>query len=580
MLMKHGHATGSVRAIPGVIVLLAAAVALSPLRAAVSLPAVFGDHMVLQQGATLPVWGTAAPGEQVTVAIDADHASATAGADGTWRVDLQPLPYNATGTTLSVVGTNRILFTDVLVGDVWLASGQSNMERSMGALANRPNVVDINQVIATATNPQIRICLLSRKASYLPQSGVPGGWKPCSPDLVKASSAIAYFFAQALQQKHQHAIGMIDASWGGMPIRTFTSLEACETVPNMQEAVATSHASRSAWLALSDSQRAAALADYRARQAIWFKTVMAPYRAAMARWQAASAAAKATKQPVPPRPVGPASSAPTPPDGAGGEPGTVFNGMIHPLIPYAIKGILWYQGEQDATSTADQYGSELMTMIRDWRGKWKQGDVPFLVVGLANFRARQAMPTDDAWTRVRAGQVEASLELPQVALAQAIDVGEAYDIHPVDKLDVARRCAAAAEHLAYGGTDAWAGPTFAGATFAGTTVTIAFDHADGGLVIRASPWPADNPPEPTDHLVGFAVAGADRTWVWADAVIHGTSVVLSSPQVPAPVAVRFAWANNPHLNLYNQAGFPAVPFRTDDWPLETAAHPTPTAKAR
>lgn len=240
--------------------------------------------------------------------------------------------------------------------------------------------------------------------------------------------------------------------------------------------------------------------------------------------------------------------------------------MIYPLIPFAIKGALWYQGEQDATNTADLYGTELTAMIRDWRGKWKQGDFPFLVVGLANFPARQAMPTDDGWARVREGQLQASQKLPNVGLAKAIDVGQVWNIHPVDKLDVSRRQAAAAQHLAYGEKDTWAGPTYAGETIEGNSIRIKFDHG-WGLVIRASPWPADNPPEPSDHLVGFAVAGADRKWVWADATIDGTSVVISSKEVPVPVAVRFAWANNPPLNLYHQAGFPAVPFRTEDWPL-------------
>jgi sialate O-acetylesterase len=217
-------------------------------------------------------------------------------------------------------------------------------------------------------------------------------------------------------------------------------------------------------------------------------------------------------------------------------------------------------------------------MIRDWRGKWNEGDFPFLVVGLANFRPRLPVPVDEPWARVREGELQTSQTLPNVALAEAIDVGQAGDIHPVDKFDVGRRLAAAAEHVAYGGKDPWAGPTYAGETVQGSSIRIKFDHADGGLVIRASPWPADNPPEPTDHLVGFAVAGADHKWAWADATIDGTSVVLASKEVPAPVAVRFGWANNPALNLYNNAGFPAVPFRTDDWPLDVTP-PTKPAPA-
>ena len=559
---------------------LTAALAILPLHAEVKLPAIFGDHMVLQQGRTLPVWGTAAPGEKVTVTIGAEHASVTAGADGAWRVDLQPLPVQSTATTLTVAGTNQLTLTDVLAGDVWLASGQSNMERSMGAFMNRPNVVDINQVIANASNSQIRIFLVVRKASYEPQSDVTGSWKVCSPDVVKNSSAVAYFFGQILQQKLRRPIGLIDSSWGGMPIRTFMSAESVEAIPGIKETIAKSVAASSAWLALSSDARAAALADYKARQDTWYKDVQAPYRAALTQWQTETATAKAAQQPAPPRPASPATPAPVPPDGVNGEPGTIFNGMIHPLIPFAMKGALWYQGETDATNTADLYGTELTALIRDWRTKWNEGDFPFLVVGLANFRARVPVPVDDAWTRVREGQLQASQQLPNVALAEAIDVGQAGDIHPVDKLDVARRLAAAAEHVAYGGKDAWAGPTYAGETIEGSSIRIKFDHTDGGLVIRASPWPADNPPEPTDHLVGLAVAGADRKWAWADATIDGTSVVVSSKQVPAPAAVRFAWANNPALNLYNKAGFPAVPFRTDDWPLDVMPPSRPASTAK
>jgi sialate O-acetylesterase len=546
---------------------LTIALALLPLHADVKLPAIFGDHMVLQQGKTLPVWGTATPGEKVTVTIGADHASTTAGADGAWRVDLQPLPVNATGTTLTVAGTNQVTCTDVLVGDVWLASGQSNMERNMGAFLNRPNVVDINKVVAEATNPQIRIFLVQRKPSYEPQSDVSAHWQVCSPDVVKGSSAVAYFFAQALQQKYQRPIGLLDSYWGGMPIRAFTSLEAVEAIPEMKGVIAKSAAASAAWLGMSPEARAAAMADYKTKLEAWNRDLGDPYKAALVQWQKDAAAAKAANQPAPPRPPEPMPRAPASPEGSSDEAGNIFNGMIHPLIPFAIEGALWYQGETDATNTADLYGKELATMITDWRGKWNEGDFPFLVVGLANFRARTPEPVDETWPRVREGQFKATQNLPNVALAEAIDVGQAGDIHPVDKYDVGRRLAAAAEHVAYGEKDPWSGPTYAGETIQGNSVRIKFDHTDGGLVIAASPWPADNAPEPTDHLVGFAVAGTDQKWVWADAKIDGDSVVVSSPQVPAPVAVRFAWANNPALNLYNKAGFPAVPFRTDNWPL-------------
>ena len=245
--------------------------------------------------------------------------------------------------------------------------------------------------------------------------------------------------------------------------------------------------------------------------------------------------------------------------------------MIRPLIPYAIEGALWYQGETDATGTGEQYNALLPALIGDWRARWGEGNFPFLVVGLANFRARDAEPGDGAWIRVREAQFKTSEKVPNVGLAQAIDVGEAGSIHPVDKYDVGRRLAADALHLAYGQDVPWAGPSFAGETIEPGRIRIKFAHTGGGLVIRQSPWPADNPPEPTDHLVGFAIAGADQKWVWADATIKGDEVVVSSSQVPVPVAVRYGWDNNPAVNLYNKEGLPAVPFRTDDWPVSAPA---------
>ena len=250
--------------------------------------------------------------------------------------------------------------------------------------------------------------------------------------------------------------------------------------------------------------------------------------------------------------------------------------MINPVIPYAIRGALWYQGESNGGNSDDSrhYGGQLEAMITDWRTRWNEPDFTFLVVGLANFGYRFPDPVDEGWAAVREGEIHASEKLKNVAVAEAIDIGEAHGIHPIDKLDVGKRLAAAAFHVAYGLKGPWVGPTYAGEVIEKDKIRIKFAHTGGGLVVGASPHIVDdNPALPTDHLVGFAIAGEDRKWVWADARIAGDEIIVSSPQVPNPVAVRFAWANNPAMNLYNKAGFPAEPFRTDNWSF---APPPPT----
>jgi sialate O-acetylesterase len=554
---------------------LAVALFVMPGRGAVKLPLIFGDHMVLQEGQTLSVWGTAAPGEKVTVTIGPDSASATAGADGSWRVDLKPLPVSTTGTTLTVAGANTVTFQDVVVGDVWLASGQSNMELPMKALATRANPIDIRKLVAAANNPQIRIFVVTKKPAITPRSDLAGGtWKVCSPDSVLESSAVAYFFGQILQDKLQRPIGLIDSYWGGQRIQSFTSREALQTLPAAKNDLMRSDALRAKWLAMSDSQRTATMADYNAKLADWTTKVNVPFLAVLAKWQAADLAAKTAGQPEPPKPVVTPPRPPSP-DGDAGVATALFNGMIAPLIPYAIKGALWYQGESNG-GEGELYGALLPLMIGDWRARWGEGDFPFLVVGLANFGYRYPNPVDHGWARLRESQVKTSEKVPNVALAEAIDIGEAHNIHPVDKLDLSKRLAAAALHVAYGQDVPWIGPTFAGMTIGAGQIVIQFAHTGAGLVIGKSPYYADNPPTPADQLVGFAIAGADQKWSWADAKIDGATVVVSSAQVPNPVAVRYGWAGNPAVNLYNQEGFPAEPFRTDNWPYV----PTPAAPAK
>jgi sialate O-acetylesterase len=357
------------------------------------------------------------------------------------------------------------------------------------------------------------------------------------------------------------------------------SRESLQTLPFTADGLKFIQPSVDAWVKQTPDQQTATVNDYQAKLADWQKNIDAPYGAAVQKWQADDAAAKAAGQPEPPRPT---ESQPRPvdPNGEAGWYTTLYNGMINPLIPYAIKGALWYQGESNGGNdpSSDQYGALLESMITDWRARWGVGNFPFLVVGIANFSYRYPDPVDEGWARVREGEVKATEKLPNVAVAEAIDIGEMHGIHPVDKMDVARRLTAAALHLGYGRKNNWSGPTFARIVVGKDHLRIKFNHTADGLMIGVSPHIIpDNPALPTDHLVGFAIAGDDRKWVWADAKIVGDDVVLSSPQVPHPVAARYGWADDPAVNLYNKEGnaqgLPAEPFRTDNWPFVSPPNP-------
>ena len=546
----------------------------------VRLPAIFGDHMVLQQEGKIPLWGTADPGEKVTVRLGKslvakadvnpgpdktvifghEYATAIAGADGKWRVNLAPMRTSVTGLTLTVTGKNTVTFQDVLVGEVWLASGQSNMELTMN-----PGLVQGKETIAQANNPQIRLFVVQRTPDLMPQDDLKGSWKLCTPDTVGGFSAVAYFFGRDLQKKLHRPVGLIESDWGGTAIESWTSIEALKTLPFTQAGVDNAQKRKDSEPKGAED-RATAQADFEAKLKDWRTGIDIPYQAEIKQWQAACAAAKAAGQPEPPRPN---ELSPPPKSSLGDafEFTTLFNGMIAPIIPYAMRGVIWYQGESNAGFDGATYGMLLKTMIGDWRSRWNEGDFPFLVVGLANFQGRYPYPVDSGWAGVRFGQAQVTGTVPNTALAEAIDIGEAQNVHPLDKLDVGKRLAAAALALAYKQTVSYQGPRFSGMKIEGDKLRITFKDTDGGLMIGQPPYvPPDNPAPPTDKLVGFAIAGADKKWVFADAKIEGRDVVLSSPQVSNPVAARYGWASNPQVNLYNRAAFPAVPFRTDDWP--------------
>jgi sialate O-acetylesterase len=531
--------------------------------AEVKLPVIFGDHMVLQQDAQLPVWGTAAPGESVTVTLGAQKGTAIAAADGKWSVKLAPLPAGTPPLTMTVAGSNTVNFTDVLVGDVWLCSGQSNMEFALTSAQNA------QPEIAKANDSQLRIFLVKTKASLEPLADVEGKWELASPESVPKFSAIAYFFGRELRAKLNRPIGLIGSYWGGTAAQSWVSLSGLQKDPPFNFYIG-QYQQNVAAFPQANADYPAKMAAFNADLAKWQQTYGAADVAAQKEWNAAVVAARAANQvpPQQPKPAVPAPKPPVPPDGGKGGPIGLFNGMIAPLIPYALKGVIWYQGESN-TNNPTEYQTLFPRLIADWREKWGQGDFPFLYVQLAKFNLSWAGTT--GWARVREVQLK-SLAVPNTGMAVAFDVGDPNNIHPKDKLDVGLRLALVAEHVAYGQDVVYSGPIYDSMNVTGNSIALKFTQTGSGLVIGTAPWNASGVvPPSTDKLVGFQIAGDDQKWFPADAKIDGSTVVVSNSSVPHPVAVRYAWGNAPDCNLYNKEALPASPFRTDDWPDAPAA---------
>ena len=505
------------RLLAGAILLLA-----GPGRADITLPAIFSDHMVLQRDVPVPVWGWAEPGEHVAASIAGKTRTATADATGRWKLKLDRLSA-ATPTTLTVKGHNTIVVQDVLVGEVWLGSGQSNMQLSVN------DVTNAWQERASANIPEIRMFTVARHPATTPQTNCDGQWVVCSSETVGSFSATAYFFGRELHQKLAVPVGLIHASWGATPIETWTSLPGQEA--KLELAPVLKH-----WQATlpAPDRKALARAQYAREQALWTNS---------------AAKRKAEGKPVPPEPPRPAD-----PRLDKNYPANLFNGMIAPIIPYAIRGAIWYQGENNtANDLARLYSIQLPLLIEDWRQHWNQGDFPFGWVQLPNFKAKATDPAEFSnWSVIRECMLQ-SLRVNNTGMAITIDVGDPVLIHPKNKQAVGHRLALWALARVYGLDIPFSGPLPAGQTINGDQVILSFSHTEGGLVASGG------------ELTGFAIAGADHRWIWAKAFIRNDQVIVSSPEVQSPKAVRYAWAANPAASLFNGAGLPASPFRTDDW---------------
>jgi len=525
-------------------------------RAELKVPAIFADNMVLQRNALLPVWGTASPGDEVYVTFEQKTAdgkreegkSVIAGKDGKWMVKIGPYPPGGEPGTLSIKGTekkdapkgekNSVAFKNVLIGEVWVCSGQSNMQWEMYR-----STLDPEANIKEAKFPAIRLFHVPRQAQPTPQSdiavparkavppavNIDARWVECSPENIRDFSAVAYFFGRSLYQQYKVPIGLINTSYGGTPAEAWTSREALLAREDLKYYV-------------ENLDKSAASYDPAAAK-IAYDEAMAKYKLAFE--QAKKDKTLAPRQPQPPGKPGSTANSPS----------GLYNAMIAPLVPYAIKGAIWYQGESNA-GRAYEYRTLFPTMIEDWRAQWKQGDFPFLFVQLAPYwNGDSAAAT---YAELRDSQLYTTKAVKNTAMAVISDHGDEKDIHPKQKQPVGDRLALAARALAYGDTKVvYSGPIYKSRKVDGNKVILNFDHVGDGLTAKEG------------KLIGFTIAGEDGPFVDADAIIEGETVVVTSPNVAVPSNVRYGWRNYMTVNLFNKEGLPASPFRTDDLPYTT-----------
>ncbi len=488
-----------------------------PAHADITLAPLFRDGAVLQRDQPVAVWGRAAPAEKVQVTFGGQTASVVTLANGRWKVTLKPLKASAQPAELVATGANTVRVRDVLVGDVWLCSGQSNM----GFIVR--NVENADAEIAAAKFPLIRQFKVTLTAAEQPKDDVVGEWSSCSPATVGNYSAVAYFFARDLHRQLGIPVAIVNSSWGGTQIESWMSEKVLRAHPAAKDIYAR-------WEKL--------LADYPAKKQA--------YGPALEKWKANQAAAKAAGKPFTTR-------APLAPEGPGSrwQPASLYNGMIAPLVPYGFKGAIWYQGESNAARHAE-YGSLFTDMIKQWRAEFGQ-PLPLYFVQLADF-ASGAGNTGDVWAFLREAQTKA-LALPGTGMAVTIDIGHPTDIHPKNKQEVGRRLALHARKQLYGEKIETDGPVFKSARRDGQAMRVTFTHAAGMRLAPAK----------DDGRIAFEVAGEDRKFVPATVRVDGDAVIVSADSVAQPVAVRYAWRNLPDARLYNAAGLPAAPFRSDKW---------------
>lgn len=477
----------------------------------VSLAGLFQDNLVFQRDRPVPIWGRADPGERVTVTFAGQEVSTSTPADGRWILYLDPLETRSEPAEMIVTGNNRLAVNNILVGEVWLCSGQSNMAWLV------KNSDHAKEEMAGADYPQIRVFTVEKEVSKTPTDALKGSWIQSRPATAGNFTAVGYFFARDIHRKLGVPVGIIHSSWGGTPVEAWMSPAALASDPAFE---------------IVFKRWKEAMEAYPDRKAAYDKELVA--------WTEEQAAAKAEGKPfsktkaLPPR--DPESR---------DLPSGLFNAMINPVLPYSIRGVLWYQGENNGPR-ATEYHKLFAAMITYWRAHFGQGDFPFYWVQLANYK------TPQDWALLREAQTQ-TLSLPETGQAVAIDIGNPDDIHPRNKQEVARRLALMAKARVYGIPGDDSGPMFQSAEREKNGIRVRFSHAVTGLIARDRP------------LQSFELAGRDKIFWPADAEIDGDTVMVTSREVKEPIEVRYAWSSSPIANLYNGAGLPAVPFRSDDW---------------
>jgi len=619
-------------------------------KAEVKLADIFSDNMVLQRNLNVKVWGSADPGEKVSLRFNGQKLRTKADKTGEWSMLLKPM--QAGGPfEMTIKGKNEVVLKNILIGDVWVCSGQSNMQWPVSKSNNA------EEEIKNANYPNIRLFEVPRKVSNVPLDDIPNAtWKQCSSETIKNFSAVGYYFGRDLQKEIDVPIGLIHTSWGGTCVETWTSKASITKLPKyknfaeridkydvstmaqkyeddlkqalggfpekevgMDEEWMIPDTDRSDWLSMKLPALWENAGYNRLNGRVWFSfdftlsekeldsaqlhlgkihdsdiTWVNGQKVGGMNWAnliernyaVPADVLKVGKNNITVRVEdkyykgGFASKAdklffqigeqkiplsgewqfkvdtvipdfkPFPND----TPSQLYNAMIHPLIPYGIKGVIWYQGESN-TPRSKEYEITFPNMINNWREDWQQGDFPFLFVQLANFQAAATTPKEDAWAELRECQIK-TLSLKNTGMAVTIDIGEAHDIHPKNKQDVGNRLMTSALKVAYGKDIVHSGPIYTSMQLDGNKAIISFDHIGSGLIVKNK----------HGYINEFEIAGADKLFHWAKAKLEGDKIIVWSDEVKSPVAVRFAWSINPaEFNLYNQEGLPASPFRTDDW---------------
>jgi len=492
---------------------------------------IFSDHAVVQRDKPINVWGTATPGNHVVVKFHSQEAAALVSSDGKWILALPALPASTQGADLIVseitskeTVDNSITLHDILIGEVWLCSGQSNMEFTVYVPKSTNFKLDnVAHEVASSNYPLIRQLLVTRSIQDSPQQSTPASWSICNPDNVGHFTAVGYFFARDIFERLHVPVGIINSTWGGTQIESWISPNSLQTTPLVE---------------IINKRFIEAKTSYPDR--------LAAYQLKLEAWNKALEATKPKyrigyikKNPQPKPPYKPFEI-----------PSGLYNGMINPLVPYSIRGFLWYQGESNALR-ASEYHSLFSSLINGWRTHFAQGDLPFFWVQLANYKS-PADPTDLTWAFLREAQTQ-TLSITNTGQAITIDIGNPNNIHPGNKQEVGRRLALLAKNRVYGISVDDTGPTYKSISVEGSSIRVSFSAHDAGLTAGGKP------------LQAFEIAGQDHVFIPAQAVISGETIVVHSAKVTNPVAVRYGWHNAPEANLYNGYGLPAVPFRSDSW---------------